>query len=262
VQSQPFLSCSDLSYFWTPQHGIQNIHLSVKLGERLGIIGPNGAGKSTLLKLFAGLLSPHRGQIMLNGLAIAECSLRDKARSVALLAQEPEPMISSSVYQLIELGLLPHKQLWQCTNQIDKLRIQQVLTQVGLAEKADSMVSWLSGGELQRAQVARVLLQGAQLLLLDEPTNHLDVQYQHELMQMIVNADLTLIASFHDLNLAASYCHTLMLIDQGKVLAYGSPTQVLTTENISKVFCRPCLVDTNPFDGAPRVTFAPGAINE
>jgi len=262
VQSQPFLSCSDLCYFWNQQHGIQHIDFSVELGERIGIIGPNGAGKSTLLKLLAGLLSPHNGQVLLNGQSIAECSLREKARSVAMLSQESDPIISCSVYQLVELGLLPHKQLWQRTDPSDKLHIHQVLSQVGLGDKADSLVSWLSGGELQRAHVARVLLQGAQLLLLDEPTNHLDVQYQHELLQMIVDADLTLVASFHDLNLAASYCHKLMLLDQGKVLAYGSPAQVLTVEHISKVFCRPCLVDTNPFDGAPRVTFAPGAINE
>jgi iron complex transport system ATP-binding protein len=120
-------------------------------------------------------------------------------------------------------------------------------------------VNSLSGGELQRAQFARVLVQGAQLLLLDEPTNHLDVQYQHQLLQSVTSSDLTLVASFHDLNLAASYCNRLLLLKNGEVMACGTPEQVLQPQLIQTVFGRACLVDENPFDGKPRITFAPGA---
>lgn len=259
---QPVFSCSDLSFFWNQQSGIQSVGFSLPPGERLGIIGPNGAGKSTLLKLLAGLIPPNRGNIWIDGQPLCGLSLTQKACHLALLTQEPDPVVSSTVYQLVELGLLPHKQLWQGTDAKDKVRIRQVLSQVGLTAKTKVPVSQLSGGELQRAHFARVLLQGAKLLLLDEPTNHLDVQYQHQLLQLITDARLTVVASFHDLNLAASYCDQLMLLDQGKVLATGSPEHVLTVANIEKVFGRPCLIDQNPFDGKPRVTFAPGVLDE
>lgn len=259
---QPLLTCSDLSFYWDRQHGIQCRGFSIQPGARLGVIGPNGAGKSTLLKLLAGLMPPASGQIQFAGRLLADCSLTEKACNLAFLTQEPDPMIASTVFELAELGLLPHKKLWQGTAAQDKIRIEQVLTQVGLAAKADVLVSQLSGGELQRAHFARVLIQGAQLLLLDEPTNHLDVQYQHQLLQMITATGLTLVASFHDLNLAASYCDQLMLLEKGKVLAAGTPEQVLIEANISKVFGRPCLIDQNPFDGKPRVTFASGSVHD
>jgi iron complex transport system ATP-binding protein len=262
VSNQPLLSCTNLNFLWHPHAGLQQVDLTLYVSDRLGIIGPNGAGKSTLLKLLAGLLRPASGEILLCGKPLPHFALSEKARILALLAQDTEQATASTVFELVELGLLPHKQLWQRTDQDDKLRISQVLTQVGLADKATASVSSLSGGELQRAQFARVLLQGARLLLLDEPTNHLDVQYQHQLLQNIVSTDLSLIASFHDLNLAASYCNQLLLLQHGKVVAAGSPEQVLQPKLISEVFGRRCLVDLNPFDGKPRVTFAPGASND
>ncbi len=259
---QPLLSCRDLSFCWNSEAGLEHVDLTLNSNDRLGIIGPNGAGKSTLLKLLAGLLRPISGDILLSGQPLSQYSLSEKARKLALLAQDTELVTASTVFELVELGLLPHKQLWQRTDSHDKTCISQVLHKVGLADKAQVAVSQLSGGELQRAHVARVLLQGAQLLLLDEPTNHLDVQYQHQLLQSITSAELSLIASFHDLNLAASYCNKLILLQQGEVVASGSPEQVLQPALISKVFARPCVVDLNPFDGKPRVTFAPGAIDD
>lgn len=261
MSTQPLLACRDLSFCWTSQAGLRHVDLTLNSQDRLGIIGPNGAGKSTLLKLLAGLLRPASGDILLSGQPLAHYSLAQKARQLALLAQDTELVTASTVFELVELGLLPHKQLWQRTDHHDKTRILQVLHKVGLADKAQIAVSQLSGGELQRAHVARVLLQGAQLLLLDEPTNHLDVQYQHQLLQSICSADLSLIASFHDLNLAASYCNKLILLQHGNVVAAGSPQQVLQPALICKVFARPCVVDLNPFDGKPRVTFAPGAVD-
>lgn len=260
--NQPLLFCENLSFVWQQQSGLQHIHLTLNRHDRLGIIGPNGAGKSTLLKLLAGLIRPANGEVLLDGQPLAHYSLNQRARKLALLTQETELCTASTVFELVELGLLPHKQLWQRTDQVDRNRILQVLLQVGLADKANAAVSRLSGGELQRAHFARVLLQGAELLLLDEPTNHLDIKYQHQLLQNISNAKLSLVASFHDLNLAASYCDQLILLQQGKVVASGTVEQVLQPQLISSVFGRHCLVDVNPFDGKPRVTFAPGVADD
>jgi iron complex transport system ATP-binding protein len=261
VSTQPLLSCDDLSFVWQQQTGLQHIQLKLNPRERLGIIGPNGAGKSTLLKLLAGLLNPGSGEILLEGKPLADYSLVQRARKLALLSQETELCIASTVFELVELGLLPHKKLWQSTDNLDRSRIFAVINQVGLSAKANARVSTLSGGELQRAHFARVLLQGAELLLLDEPTNHLDVKYQHQLLQNICDTELALVASFHDLNLAASYCDQLLLLQHGKVVASGHPEQVLQPALLSMVFERRCLVDLNPFDGKPRVTFAPGALD-
>ena len=259
VSIQPLLCCRNLSFFWRQQVGLQHIDLTVSPADRVGIIGPNGAGKSTLLKLLAGLLRPYTGEILLEGKPLSKFSLQQRAHKLALLAQDPEVLTTSTILDLVELGLLPHKQLWQRTNSHDRTRIKDVLKQVGLSDKAAAVVNSLSGGELQRAQFARVLVQGAQLLLLDEPTNHLDVQYQHQLLQSVTSSDLTLVASFHDLNLAASYCNRLLLLKNGEVMACGTPEQVLQPQLIQTVFGRACLVDENPFDGKPRITFAPGA---
>jgi len=259
VSKLPLLSCVDVTFFWQPQAGLQQVNLQLNPQQRLGIIGPNGAGKSTLLKLLAGLLQPQRGQIMLAGTLLTNYSLVQRARKLALLAQETELGHAGTVFELVELGLLPHKQLWQATDQQDRQNILAVIHQVGLQHKANARISTLSGGELQRAHFARVLRQGAELLLLDEPTNHLDVKYQHQLLQNIHDAGLALVASFHDLNLAASYCDELLLLHQGRVVASGHAEQVLQPALLSQVFERPCLVDTNPYDGKPRVTFATGA---
>lgn len=262
MSKQPVLSCTQLSFVWQQQCGLQHVQLTLNRHERLGIIGPNGAGKSTLLKLLAGLLRPASGEILLDGLPLTDYSLVQRARKLALLTQETELCSASSVFELVELGLIPHKKLWQRTDPGDRNLILQVLRQVGLAEKANAEVSHLSGGELQRAHFARVLLQGADLLLLDEPTNHLDIKYQHQLLQNICNAKLSLVASFHDLNLAASYCDQLILLQHGKVVASGTVEHVLQPQLISDIFGRRCLVDVNPFDGKPRVTFAPGAADD
>lgn len=262
MSNQPILTCDQLNFVWQQQSGLHQVQLQLNRQQRLGIIGPNGAGKSTLLKLLAGLLRPHSGEILLDGQPLADYSLVQRARKLALLTQETELCSASSVYELVELGLLPHKKLWQRTDPSDRNRILQVLSQVGLAEKAAAQVSRLSGGELQRAHFARVLLQGSELLLLDEPTNHLDIKYQHQLLQNICHAKLSLVATFHDLNLAASYCDQLVLLQMGKVVAAGTVEQVLQPKLIQAVFGRNCLVDLNPFDGKPRVTFAPGALDD
>lgn len=258
MQTKALLSCQQLRFCFNGDWTLAPVNLELMAGERLGLIGPNGAGKSTLLKLLAGLLQPDAGVIWLQDKPLTQYGRTEKAKHLALLSQETEQAQAMTVAELMLLGLLPHKKLWQLNNQSDFALLQQCLDRVGLSAKQQQQLTSLSGGEVQRAQLGRVLMQGASLILLDEPTNHLDIQYQHQLLHLISSLQLSLIASFHDLNLAASYCDRLLLLSEGAVVAMGTPEQVLTAPLISSVFHRPCLVDNNPFDGKPRLTFAPG----
>ncbi len=254
------LTCQNLSWSIGQQVILQAMNWSVDAGERIGVIGPNGAGKSTLLKLLAGLLMPTSGQILFNNRPLQALSARQRAQQIALLSQESEIANNDTVWQLVALGRLPYQHWYHTLADVDCELITSALAQTDLSHRAMAKLSELSGGELQRAQLARVLVQQTSVLILDEPTNHLDVQHQHQLLELTrksaLHRGLTLIASFHDLNLAASYCDKLLLLEQGQMIAYDTPQLVLTSERLTQVYQRRCLVDLNPFDGAPRVTFA------
>lgn len=227
-------------------------------GKIYGLLGANGAGKSTLLQLAGALKTPQAGQVLLKQQPLQQLEPRARARQLAYLSQQ-QPPSDMTVQQLLQLGLLPHKALWQGDNAADKAAIDAALTQVGLSSKATARLTQLSGGEQQRAHLARVLVQQAELLLLDEPVNHLDIHYQHQLLATLRRSGLTVLASFHDINLAAAYCDELLVLQQGQLQAVGTPEQVLTPALLQQVFGRPCLVDRSPFDGRCRVTFAPEA---
>ncbi len=235
------------------------LNLQLKAGKLYGLLGANGAGKSTLLQLLAGLKKPDCGDITLMQQPLSAYSANARARLLAFLSQQQAPT-EMTVRQLLQLGLLPHKALWQRDNQSDRENIQRVLLETGLSQPADTLLSHLSGGEQQRAHLARVLVQRARLLLLDEPVNHLDIRFQHQLLATLRRSGLCVLASFHDINLAAAYCDELILLQQGQLIAAGVPEQVLQPELLQQVFGRPCLVDQSPFTGSCRVTFAPEPI--
>lgn len=254
------ITCQNLTWSSSERVILHPMSWSLPIGQRLGIIGPNGAGKSTLLKLLAGILKPTSGQLRLHLQEMSELSLPQKAKQIAFLSQEQESKTCDTVWQLVALGRLPHQHWYQSELDVDCDLITKALAVTELTSRATSPLSELSGGELQRAHLARILVQQATLWLLDEPTNHLDVQHQHQLLglasQQAKGKDITLIASFHDLNLAASYCDQLLLIADGRIQAFAPPAEVLTEQLLSSIYQRDCIVDSNPFDGRPRVTFA------
>ncbi len=232
------------------------VNFMLQSGKVYGLLGANGAGKSTLLQLLAGLKQPHQGQVLLQQQSLHKLQPRLRARQVAYMSQQQVPA-DITVRQLLQLGLLPHKNLWQHDSVADNEAIDLALIRVGLQHKATAMLAQLSGGEQQRAHLARVLVQRAAVLLLDEPVNHLDIHYQHQLLADLRQTGLTVLASFHDINLAAGYCDELLVLQQGQLLANGPPELVLTPTLLQSVFGRPCLVDQSPFAGHCRVTFAP-----
>ncbi len=257
--SDLLLQCAQLELRQPDGFVLGPLSLQLKAGKLYGLLGANGAGKSTLMQLLAGLKQPDRGEITLMQQPLSAYTATARAKRLAFLSQQQTPT-EMTVRQLLYLGLLPHKALWQRNNQSDHDAINRVLMATGLSQQADFVLGRLSGGEQQRAHLARVLVQQAQLLLLDEPVNHLDIRYQHQLLATLRRSGLCVLASFHDINLAATYCDELILLQQGQLIAAGAPEQVLQPALLQQVFGRPCLVDQSPFGGSCRVTFQPESI--
>ncbi len=207
-------------------------------GGVVGLIGPNGAGKSTLVRAMAGLI-PAEGAILIDGVAIAALPLKDRARRVAYLPQGQAVHWPLTVERLVALGRLPHLAPFARPAEADALAIEQALERTELLALRDRPVDALSGGERARVLLARALAVEAPLLLADEPLAALDPAHQIEVMGLLraeAARGATVIAVLHDLTLAARWCDRLLLIDQGRLVADGTPAKVLTADRIGTVY--------------------------
>ncbi len=239
---------------------LHDISFTVNKGDIIGIIGPNGAGKTSLLRCLTNQQSlihgtQTSGSILLNNKNISLFSTKELAQHFAIVAQKTESIFTLSVYEIVQMGLLPHKNIFSVNNKEDDKSIAAALDEVGLLLEINSTFNHLSGGEQQRVFIARALVQKTQLLILDEPTNHLDVYYQHQVLRLIKGLNITIIMTVHDLNLASQYCQRLLLLNQGKLIADGNPEQVLTSQLLSNTFGLACHKDINPMTKLPRVLF-------
>lgn len=237
------------------QQILTGLNFAIKPGQSVALLGPNGAGKTSLLRLLQKEYQPGSGQIMLNGQPLSSFSQSELAAKIALVSQLSGPLFDLTVADVVLMGLIPHKALWQTNTVQDLQQMQQSLELVGLADKEHYSFAHLSGGEQQRVLLARAVMQKPLLLLLDEPTNHLDLYYQHQVLRIAKALNITLIASIHDLNLASRYCDRLLLLNHGQLVADGTAEQVLTQQLLTDVFRIPCLIDQNPFGDCPRVSF-------
>jgi len=215
---------------------LQDVSFTLADGQTLGVVGPNGSGKSSLLRLLFRALRPDSGSVTVDDANLARLSRRAIAQRLAVLPQQRPADNGQSVYDLVSLGRLPHQNWLARSKAEDAQHIAEALFRVGLADKAQDPISAISGGEVQRALIARALCQQATHLLLDEPTNHLDLRYQHDILALTRTLNLTTVLVLHDLNLAARYCDQLLLLNQGKVVAQGAPTEVLSAENLEPVY--------------------------
>jgi iron complex transport system ATP-binding protein len=234
------------------------LNLSLEEGEILGLIGPNSSGKTTLLKLADGLLQPRRGRVLLDGEDLNRLSRSRVARYVAVVPQAMEVPFSFRGAEIVLMGRAPYlgRFGWEKQRDLEVAREAMVLTDV--ADLGDRPFWELSQGEKQRILIARALAQEPKVILLDEPTSHLDINHQVEIHELIrrLNSErnLTVLHISHDLNLAAEYCHRMILLHRGSVFSTGTPSSVITEENIRRVYEARVLVEKNPLSGAPRIT--------
>jgi iron complex transport system ATP-binding protein len=254
------INVSQLSWKIDNKYILNNINFDVYQGEIIGIIGPNGAGKTSLLRCLtnqANLLNDKNldGSVYLKNQNLTSYSSKQIARHFAVVMQKNETIFALSVNDVMKMGLLPHKPLFAFDTDNDKAQILLALDKVGLKHVYDHNFSELSGGEQQRVLIARSIVQSSQILILDEPINHLDVYYQHQVLRLVKQLNLTVIMTVHDLNLASLYCQRLLLLNDGKLLADGSPTEVLTPSQLQHVFGLPCKQHIDPINGATQVSF-------
>ena len=230
-------------------------------GRVLGILGPNGSGKSTLLKLLARVFHPQKGTIDVLGESLSGLSQIDVAKRVALVPQETLQVFPFTIAEMVLMGRSPHHQGWggwHWEDAQDWSVVQNAMDELDVAHLGDRLVTEVSGGERQRAVIARALVQEPQILLLDEPTAFLDLHHQLDIARIIrrLNRErgLTVILVSHDLNLASQYCDHVMLLNKGRIAAMGSPHTVIQPKVLEEVYGCSVLVDRHPQSGLPRVS--------
>ena len=235
---------------------LRTIDLVIPEHKVLGIIGPNGSGKSTLLRCICRVLQPDGGAVLLDGHSLREYSPRQTARRMATVAQHNTYNFDFTVQDIVLMGRSPHKRAFERDDTQDYRIVSQSLAQVGMDGFQHRSFSSLSGGERQRVILARALAQQTPCLLLDEPTNHLDIRYQLQLMELVRGLGRTVITAVHDLNIAAMYCDTLVVMQAGCIVASGTPQEILTPALIRQVYGVQArvLADEN---GVPYILFRP-----
>ena len=250
------LQAKELS--WSAGHSfvIQKINVNIKAGETVGIVGPNGAGKTSLLKCFYGEYNNYQGNVYLNGKCLTHLNKKVIAKHIAVVSQHTDSVFNLTVIDIVSMGLIPHKGLFDLNTDEDRSHIEQALIKVDLYNKKERVFSTLSGGEQQRVLIARAIVQQPDILIMDEPTNHLDMYYQHQILTLAKKLNITLLITIHDLNLAAQYCDRVLIINKGQIVADNSPELAFNQKQLSEVFKLNCIIDKNPFTQSTRVTFS------
>jgi iron complex transport system ATP-binding protein len=221
--------------------------LKIQRGKMVSVLGPNGAGKSTLMQLLGGKLAPTNGKVFYHGKSMHEIPQLELAKQRSYLQQQNTVSAGFSVYDVLELGRLPHA--GKNTKQVDFDIIHKIASQFELTVKLDQSFESLSGGEQQRVQFARNLIQlidcnatdfSERILFLDEPLNNLDLKHQFNLLQharkTIVDQGGIVVAVIHDMNLAYQFSDEIILVHQGKVLMHDVAKKAMDTEILSQLF--------------------------
>lgn len=235
---------------------LRGIDLEVGAGEVVGLLGPNGAGKSTFLRAATRLVPLAGGVIAVDGVEVDRIPRRDLARAIAVVQQLPEAPGSMLVQELVLLGRNPHLGLLSRESPRDYAVAADAMRRAGCEEFASRPLQTLSGGQRRRAFIARALAQEPRLLLLDEPNANLDVQAQAEafaLLRDLARDGVGVLVTVHDLTLAAAYCDRVAMLVEGRVIAAGRPSEVVTSEVVARVYGDRVMVIPHPQSGAPIV---------
>ena len=253
------LEASNLSINYGARHAVVDVSLRAEPGTMTAIVGPNGAGKSSLLRALNGTIMPTSGEVLLDGKRLNSYSRRSVGKRIAVVAQEAMLAFPVSVLEYVLGGRYAWTGgMWGWESERDLEIAADVLRETELDAFGPRLMNELSGGERQRAVLARALATDASILLLDEPTANLDLAHQSSMLRLVrarCDKDQTAaIIVTHDINLAAEFADSIVLLKNGRMIAAGSPHEVLTEELLGEVLDIKVLVDAHPMSGAPRIT--------
>ncbi len=227
----------DLSFRYRSAPILQGLTFNVGRGKVLGLLGPNGSGKSTLIKTINQILRP-KGRVIMDGEEVHRMHISDVARRIGYVPQSETMGMSMTVFDAVLLGRRVHMGWKPAARDLEI--VNNVLEQMNISELALEDIWEISGGQRQKVFIARALAQEPEVLLLDEPTNSLDLKHQVATMDIIhslVNrSGISVVMAVHDLNLAARYTDTVVLIRQGRIYGIGSPRELFTPQAIRDVY--------------------------
>jgi iron complex transport system ATP-binding protein len=259
--NEPIVSARGVDFSYYNGLVLQDVSLSLAPGSMTSLIGPNGSGKTTLVKMLCGLLKPKRGQVTLAAEDMSRLSHKEISRQIALVPQELSVPFDFTVYEMVMLGRTPYVRHLRGISPHDLDIVQRMLQLTATERLAHRPYNELSGGEQQRVIIAMALAQEPRVLLLDEPVVHLDVNHQIEVLELIrrLNREtgLTVLATMHDLNLASLYFDRLVLLNEGKVVASGTPGEVLREDIIRRVFRAEVRIQPHPIRPRPQLVLLP-----
>ncbi|MBM3071508.1 Fe(3+) dicitrate ABC transporter ATP-binding protein FecE [Lelliottia sp. RWM.1] len=248
------LRTENLTVSYGSQTVLDGLSLTLPEGKITALLGPNGCGKSTLLNCFSRLLAPKSGSVWLEEHSINRLTSRQFARQLALLPQHHLTPEGITVRELVSYGRSPWVSLWGRLSVEDNARVNVAMSQTQTHHLAERRLTELSGGQRQRAFLAMVLAQDTPVVLLDEPTTYLDINHQVELMRLmgtLKTQGKTVVAVLHDLNQASRYCDHLVVLANGRVMAQGSPEEVMQPALLKTVFSVEAEIHPDPVSGRP-----------
>jgi iron complex transport system ATP-binding protein len=254
------LEARNITVNYDSRVAVKDVSLRVGPAKVISIIGPNGAGKSTLLRALNGNVKTTSGEVILDGRPLHTYARRVVAQRVAVVAQEADVRFPVTVSEFVLGGRYAWANLtaWGWESDLDIELAQNAIQETELQGFEWRLMNELSGGERQRAVLARALATGAKIFLLDEPTANLDLAHQATMLRLIRSrcdtSDSAAVVVTHDVNLAAEFSNEVMLLKDGRSVAFGSPHEILTEHLLKEVFDLQVLVDAHPVSGAPRVT--------
>jgi len=251
------LEMQNVTLAYGPKVVVRDLTFQMMPGEMLGLVGPNGCGKSTIIKALSRVIPPYSGRILLNGKDISQISHKNLSCMLGVVPQMPLLPSIFTAFEIVLMGRNPHLGLFQYEGPKDMAITWQAMERASTQHLAHRRVNELSGGEIQGIVIARVLAQETEAILLDEPTANLDIGRQIEILDLIKSLcrenNMTVVAALHDLNLASQYCDQLVLINNGRIHAEGTPEKVINTENIEEVYGSGSYVHAHPLSGLPAV---------
>lgn len=251
------LEVSEIACGYDGADVLSDVTLRLSPGDFVAVAGPNGSGKSTLIRAMSRVLRPRRGRALLEGADLYELPARRSAQAIAVLPQETSLEFEFSCEEIVSMGRAPHLGRFETETERDRAVVREAMERTSTWDLRHRAIVDLSGGERQRVLLARAFAQEPRVLLLDEPTSHLDLAFQVQILRLVRQLrdekKTAVLASLHDLNLASAYADRIVLLSKGRVVATGTPKEVLTESALRPVFGEELTVRTHPDTGMPLV---------